>query len=233
MLRLLFLLVAVVTRHATTAWVPPPTIRTASSFASPTSFFVPRIPRPARPKRRVLASTTEDGVVEVEDILTEEQRDFVRGYLNKHHTPFLLALVTAFSEIGTEMAQANVWSGGSYTVPSAALVDVTATHVTLEATIQRRGPPDKAETRRVTLSLDAVPERRRACDMDSPMIAAAADNANPLRPATSIDRLVRSLCRWAWMVRQPAVTGQLLQLAWQLGGAGIGKLPDNMYVFGM
>lgn len=46
----------------------------------------------------------------------------------------------------------------------------------------------------------------------------------------AIDDIARRLCRLCWIVNKPEVTGKLLQLAIQLDGAGIGKLPENMYL---
>jgi hypothetical protein len=242
-----FVVIALTTCGTTFAWVSPlPRVRAFEVVSSPvTADRTPdphgNVPTPSSSSwnRSLRASRSSEGIADKviddassEDTLTAAQRDFVLGYLNQHHTAFLMALVTAFSDMGTEMAHANVWSGGSYTIPSAALVDVTATDVTLEATIQRRGSA-APEARRVTIPLEAspIPERRRSYDVDSPMIA-APEWSVPLRPPTAMDRLVRQLCRWAWIVRQPALTGKLLQLAIQLGGRGIGKLPDNMYVWG-
>jgi adenylate kinase len=46
----------------------------------------------------------------------------------------------------------------------------------------------------------------------------------------AIDDIVRRLCRLCWIVKKPEVTGKLIQLAIQLGGAGIGKVPESMYL---
>jgi hypothetical protein len=42
------------------------------------------------------------------DELSDTQHDFVIGYMNQNHPEFGRTFVTAFSTIGTEMAQANV-----------------------------------------------------------------------------------------------------------------------------
>jgi hypothetical protein len=182
--------------------------------------------------------------------------------MNQNHPEFGRTLVTAFSTIGTEMAQANVWSGGSYTIPSALWTDVSmrTNTGTFNVTIQRRrrggnGPTSLMEHRIVTIPLDAhpIPERRRSYHVDSIMIATPPSkcqvgggggtnrttttttttitDANKIIPTTPVDDLVRQLCRLCWIVREPALTGKLMQLAIQLGGVGIGKLPDNLYVY--
>jgi len=45
-----------------------------------------------------------------------------------------------------------------------------------------------------------------------------------------IDDVVRRLNRLCWLVNQKSVTGRLIQMAIQIGGKGIGKLNDNMYL---
>jgi hypothetical protein len=45
-----------------------------------------------------------------------------------------------------------------------------------------------------------------------------------------VDDMVRRLNRLCWIVNHKPVTGRLLQMAIQIGGAGIGKLNDNMYL---
>ena len=49
-----------------------------------------------------------------------------------------------------------------------------------------------------------------------------------LQPRLPMDDLVRKLLRLCWMVDEPTMTGKLMQLAIQLGGDGVGKLPENM-----
>jgi hypothetical protein len=45
-----------------------------------------------------------------------------------------------------------------------------------------------------------------------------------------IDDMVRRLNRLCWIVNKPKATGKLLQLAIQLGGAGVGELKENMFL---
>ena len=45
-----------------------------------------------------------------------------------------------------------------------------------------------------------------------------------------VDDMVRRLNRLCWIVNHKSVTGRLIQMAIQIGGAGIGKLNENMYL---
>lgn len=73
------------------------------------------------------------------------------GYLNKHHTPLLIKLAETFSEVGVEKAKKNAWSGGSYKVPSARIVDVNTESLELDVDVQlRSGGPS---TKRVAIDL--------------------------------------------------------------------------------
>jgi len=53
------------------------------------------------------------------------------------------------------------------------------------------------------------------------------NNNNNIEP---IDDIIRRLCRLCWIVNEPKVTGQLIQLAKQLGGTEKTKLKDNMFL---
>ena len=170
----------------------------------------------------ILPTTTE---------LSEGQRTFVMGYINQHHrSTFNIPMVTTFSPVGIEMAKANVWSGGSYTIVDAVLVNVSVIRgMEWNVTIQRRSSVPQHQL--VHMSVDAVPNpgRRR----DGPWImppSSSSSSSSSLRiiATTPIDDLVRRLCAWSYMIDQPTLTGKFIQLALQLDGIGIGKLPENM-----
>jgi len=156
--------------------------------------------------------------------LTVEQLDFVRGYLNKHHGDFLLLLARNFSPLGAEMAKANVWSGGSYSLESTRLVDIVSdnSELRLDVTIEERNKPARQETISIPLDAMPIPEKARQVPSAPPV----PDDGDRL----PVDDLVRRLCRLTWMIGTPEVSGKLVQLAIQLGGAGIGKLPENLYL---
>ena len=154
--------------------------------------------------------------------LTPEQYDFVLGYLNQHHSDFLLRLAEVCSPLGAEMAKANVWSGGSFALDQARIVDINRQELQLQVVVMRRNQPDRTETVTISLNANPIPEKQRAFP-SRPMIP---DNPN----RCAIDDIVRRLCRLCWIAGQPQVSGKLIQLAIQLGGAQVGKLPENLYL---
>jgi hypothetical protein len=187
-------------------------------------------------------TSTASAVSMVPMKLDDAQREFVVGYLNKHHADFLLALATAFSPLGSEMARANVWSGGSFALESARLAQIIDPidsdsndadwTLTLDVTVQRRGQA-KPELRTVQLSASANPVPERARYYDGPAVTTAVPAIDVTQDVTMrlpIDDLIRKLCRLCAIVQYPQLSGKLIQLAFQLGGAGVGKLPENMYV---
>lgn len=144
--------------------------------------------------------------------------------MNKHHAPLLQKFAATFSPIGREMAKANVFSGGSYAIEDAQLVDIAADELTLNVVVRRRGKP--AEPRTVSFPLAAAVPVVAKRDAVLPLAVPPA----VLQPRRAIDDVVRKLLRLCWMVPDEgaAVTGKLIQLAIQLGGAGVGELPENM-----
>jgi hypothetical protein len=70
--------------------------------------------------------------------LSEKQRDFTLGYLNKHHKNFLTEAARAFSDFGTEMAKANAWSGGSFVIKEAEIVSIDTKSFELKVTVEKR-----------------------------------------------------------------------------------------------
>mmetsp|Transcript_18484 Transcript_18484/g.53301 ORF Transcript_18484/g.53301 Transcript_18484/m.53301 type:complete len:122 (+) Transcript_18484:128-493(+) len=57
-----------------------------------------------------------------------------------------------------------------------------------------------------------------------PMIPREYLGTNP------VDDFVRRMNRLCLIVNRPAVTGKLIQLAIQIGGDGVGKVHDNLYL---
>jgi len=45
-----------------------------------------------------------------------------------------------------------------------------------------------------------------------------------------VDNIIRRLNRLCWIIDQPATTGRLVQMGIQIGGAGVGKLKENLYL---
>lgn len=172
------------------------------------------------------ATQREKEVVSTRE-LDATQRDFILGYLNKHHTDLLISLAEAFSSLGSEMAVANVWSGGSFAIASATIVNIDSLNLTLNVTVQIRGKPAEERSVQFPLTADPVPERERSYDKAVSVPEADEECVNGRLP---IDDIVRKLCRLCWIVNKPEVSGKLIQLAFQLNGAGVGQLPENMYV---
>jgi adenylate kinase len=156
--------------------------------------------------------------------------DFTRGYLNQHHGDLLNRFVEAFTEIGAEQAKRNAFSGGSYKILSSKLLFLDMEKLDLEVVVEIRGKSEPL-LERVSVPLDAelISGKRRVYNPLPlfPRPSRSSDDADSFNP---VDDMVRRLCRLCWMVRQPAVTGKLIQLAIQLGGSGVGSLKENLYL---
>lgn len=181
------------------------------------------------------AASTKSSDETVPKELTEHQLDFVMGYLNKHHSDLLTSFAAAFSPLGTQMAKANAFSGGSFAIENARITDITSSAaaadgsdeqmITLDVTVkQRKGSEQR--TVEFPISADPVPERARRYSTAPPV--PEVDPQGCVRARLPIDDVVRKLCRLCWIVNQPAVSGKLIQLAIQLDGAGVGELPENL-----
>lgn len=159
------------------------------------------------------------------DELTLQQKEFICGYLNTNHPNLVQQFAQAFSDLGREIAKANAWSGGSMTLEDAQMIDITSQEITLNTKCRVR---NQAQLRSDTIVflLDAVPLRSRLYN-DLPIVST---NSYEIVPYPPIDPVVRKLCRLCWIVQMPHVTGKLIQMALQLQGSGIGKLPENLYL---
>lgn len=168
-----------------------------------------------------MASNTDEEVST--NKLTADQLDFTMGYLNKHHSDLLTKFTLAFTEIGKEMKRKNAFSGGSFIVESAKLVDITRENLTIDVTLHERGK-DKS-LRRVAINLDsdlhpsASPRQYNAVSEKAPR---SSDNA--------VDDVIRRLIRLCNIVKQPEVTGKLVQVGIQIGGKGTGRIEENLYL---
>ncbi|CAJ1952885.1 unnamed protein product [Cylindrotheca closterium] len=154
--------------------------------------------------------------------LDEKQIDFTRGYLNKHHTDFIIAVVETFSELGAIKSKKNAWSGGSYVIADAKLVDIDPEGTTLEieASIKER---KNSKVERVSVDLNASPVTKTRSPFASMEVISNSEE-NP------IDDLVRRLNRFCWIVNKPAITGKLIQLGIKLGGDGVGEIKENLFL---
>jgi len=157
----------------------------------------------------------------VEKGLTEQQLDFTLGYLNKHHEDLLISVSDAFSSIGSQKAKENSWRGGSFSIESAKILHIDSAKMKLEVQTSKL---EKREVQEVVVELDAQPVKERS-RVFQPLPQVAPDTNR--RP---IDEIARKLCRLAWVTKYPKASGKMIQLAKQLDGAGIGILPENMYL---
>jgi hypothetical protein len=89
--------------------------------------------------QRLAASSRQSTVESPKNHLSEKQSDFTLGYLNKHHPCLLTEFAKAFSEVGSEQAKQNAWSGASYVIESSKIVAISPDKLDLEVTIQMRG----------------------------------------------------------------------------------------------
>lgn len=164
----------------------------------------------------VSKTTTEDTT------LTTGQKDFCRGYLNKHHPSTLVKFVDAFTPLGAEKAKANTWSGGSFEIEEATLLGIDEEKLVLDVVVEKRGKGQSKDQVEVSLNADPVVERQRTYKK----LPQVPDDDGRL----PIDDLVRRLVRLCWTVGDKEVTGKLTQLAIQMGGLSLPKLPENMYL---
>jgi adenylate kinase len=172
--------------------------------------------------------------------LTEEQKDFCRGYLNKHHPDLLLRMVEVMSPVGQEAARANVWSGGSMEVSGAEIEEVDESSLTLRAAVRRRrgGGRMEEQTETVVVDLDADPVPEKARQYPTLPRVPQNENADDNSPRRPIDDWCRRAARLCWILKMPAVSGKLAQLALQLSpeegeegkGKRVGELPPNLYL---
>ncbi|KAL7574596.1 hypothetical protein ACA910_002952 [Epithemia clementina (nom. ined.)] len=122
------------------------------------------------------------------------------------------------------MAKSNGRSGGSFVMESASISNLNTENATLSVLVQRRNKPDVWEPVDLSLNAHPIPERRLRYNT----LPTVPDD--PTKQRLPIDDIVRRLNRLCWIVGDAHVTGKLVQLATQLGGAQVGKLPENMYL---
>lgn len=191
------------------------------SFTAPLNRVAYGSPGAQIPK--LYLASKEDTIINISSQkLNASQTDFTLGYLNKHHGSFLQKLAEAFSPLGIEMVNANGWSGGSFKILDTKAVAIDTEHIELDVLVFRRGKGNFTENVSFSLDANTVAERRRQY---------SEVNIVPNDPGRKpIDDIVRKLNRLAWIVGEAKITGKLIQMALQLGGSGIGKLPESMYL---
>ncbi|KAL7511341.1 hypothetical protein ACHAXN_008258 [Cyclotella atomus] len=172
------------------------------------------------PSRPHASSSTEASTNEL--YLTEEQLTFTKAYLNEHHqTDVLLPFIRAFTEIGAKSKQKNMWMANSYAILNANITDVTSDAILIDVNI-REGGKDTKES--VAVQLDACPMDTRNYNDLPQTDQMCLDGTLP------IDNFVRRIIRLCNIVKAYQATGKMIQMGVQLGGAGVGKLNNNMYL---
>eukprot|EP00956_Cyclotella_meneghiniana_P010867 scaffold15231_cov66-Cyclotella_meneghiniana.AAC.5 len=136
--------------------------------------------------------------------LTTEQLTFVKSYLNEHHqTDVLIPFVKAFTELGA-------------------------------VATQEQGKGQSMDT--VEVSLDASPiDTRNYVDLPKIQhfqLQSIRNNGDDGGVTTilPIDDFVRRVNRLCNIVKAYKATGKMIQMGVQLGGAGVGKLNNDMYL---
>jgi adenylate kinase len=211
-------------------------LSSATAFHQPSRSlsFYSSFSRPSDLQRKIPFFSTTTTQLYV-NALNEDQLDFTMGYLNKHHSSLLKDLVAVFTDIGVTQAKKNAFSGGSFVIQNAKLIDIhydknvqqqeqedpSLYYLTLEATIQIRGAKD-TNIEIVNVSLNSEPLIRGYKNL--PMVPKAS------KDTTAIDDLVRRLSRLAIIVKKPEATGKFVQLSFQLGGSKIGLLKEDMFL---
>ena len=178
-------------------------------------------PRPAAAASSV-ASAADDNT----SYLNKEQLEFSIAYLNEHHkTDVLLPFVKAFSDLGTTAIKKNAWIGGSYQIIDASITDITRDELYIDASI-KQGEKIKTESVKVHLDSDPVAGMARTYPTLPPCNLVHLEHASKL----PIDNFVRRMNRLCNIVKAFSATGKMIQLGVQMGGKGVGKLNDDMYL---
>lgn len=198
----------------------------ASSFSGGSR--VASVQKPASSLTFLLAATSSsDTTTSKPPQLDDNQLDFTMGYLNKHHADMLTTFAEAFTELGEEAERRNKFSGRSFKIVEAKLVNLDTDKLDLEVTVKDRDKPEPyVEKTSVPLDADPIASMQRKFT-PLPQIQELVKQDEPLNP---VDTLVRRLNRLAWMADYPEVSGKLIQLGIQIGGKGVGELKENMYL---
>jgi Domain of unknown function (DUF1995). len=170
--------------------------------------------------------------------------DFTMGYLNKHHRDVLTKFAMAFTPLGVTQAKKNAFSGGSYLIQDASVVDIyhpssqcngqTPSYLELEVTVNIRGAKNPIQTERQRVDLDAEPNIETRGFANLPRIASSSSSQKDATTQHShcnpIDDFVRRLNRLCLIVQSPSTTGKLIQLGFQIGGDKRSLLKEDLYL---
>ena len=117
-----------------------------------------------------------------------------------------------------------MWRGGAYTIDDAEVSDITSDSIFITATIKEDGK-EKKETIEVKLDSDTVSGMAKTYPT-LPQIDPLKINNVEL----PIDNFCRRMIRLCNIVEAYEATGKMIQMGVQLGGKGVGKLKDDMFL---
>lgn len=158
--------------------------------------------------------------------LNDDQLEFCMAYINEHHkTDILLPFTLAFSELGAISIQKNMWMGGSYSIVHAEITDISFNELHIVANVQ---DGQKMVNESIAISLNAHPisgmlKTYPTLPILDPIIL---DHASSI----PIDNFCRRMIRLCNIVKAYSATGKLIQMGVQLGGKGVGKLRNDLYL---
>ena len=198
------------------------------SFIQPPSSIVVQ-------SRYTLQSSSSAARAEVEDTqntatttsyLNDDQLEFCMAYINEHHKKdILLPFTRAFSELGVTSIQKNMWMGGSYTIVDATITDITYNELHIVANVQ---DGQKMVNESIAISLNAHPISGMVKTYPTlPVLdSSVLDHASSI----PIDNFCRRMIRLCNIVKAYGATGKMIQMGVQLGGKGVGKLRNDLYL---
>ena len=158
--------------------------------------------------------------------LDEKQLEFCTAYLNEHHkSDVLIPFARAFSELGATAVKRNMWMGGSYSIVDAEVTDITSDALHIEATV-KEGQETKKEKISISLDSDPVSGMEKTYPTLPQIDPFKLSHASKL----PIDSFCRKMIRLCNIVKAYEATGKMIQMGVQLGGKGVGKLHDDMYL---
>lgn len=170
-------------------------------------------------------------------LFTPEQTDFTMGYINKHHSDILKKLCLTFTPIGSIQKQKNAFSGGSYVLHEAKLIDIDLQKLVLKITVKKRNNEEEIQT--VDLPLDSNPikemtylyKKRIIPPIPTIEVNKETPNATAAASAAPMNNLIRKINRLCYIMNEhTSITGKLTQLGIQIADSDIGKVKKDLYL---
>eukprot|EP00594_Rhizosolenia_setigera_P007825 CAMPEP_0178968908 /NCGR_PEP_ID=MMETSP0789-20121207/18532_1 /TAXON_ID=3005 /ORGANISM="Rhizosolenia setigera, Strain CCMP 1694" /LENGTH=454 /DNA_ID=CAMNT_0020654923 /DNA_START=231 /DNA_END=1595 /DNA_ORIENTATION=- len=159
------------------------------------------------------------------------------GYINKHHSDILKKLCLTFTPIGSIQKQKNAFSGGSYVLHEAKLIDFDLQKLVLKITVKKRNNEEEIQT--VDLPLDSNPikemtylyKKRIIPLIPTIEVNKETPNATAAASAAPMNNLIRKINRLCYIMNEhTSITGKLTQLGIQIADSDIGKVKKDLYL---